>query len=494
MTRILRFLFLGLGGFIAVAVVNAIRGHGRDEDESETEPAGPEWDPGAPERQPLRPKVPRRFLTTLALVSVFFAGASFVAGAGDQTAKLIQSEEAEQAAAADPSASDPAVAEPSADTGAEAATAEAAPEAAPVTIPAGTEDVASSADDVASSADESAVDPATGSADADGASQTGMSEAGADHAVSAAAEAGAAAHAGGPMPSTKRPPTHAPAPVQAARRVRQKLTAPKPAPDPEARQPGVSATIWLNRALPDPTPPAKRLTDRFAARLVRSSKHAGADWALVLGVLRAEGATGSAPAGRATLARLSHRLVALESGGRNKWEAAAAFAGDTATADRAVALGHYYRAVGLWALVHGLEAAKKPLVKKVLTDPRVDVYAGGRTDLERGRVDVRVVAVIAYMAETFGQVTVSSLISGHRMYARPGFVSAHVYGHALDIAALGGQPILGHQDPGGVTEHAVRDLLLLPPELLPRQVISLLALGGPSLALADHYNHIHVGY
>jgi hypothetical protein len=25
-------------------------------------------------------------------------------------------------------------------------------------------------------------------------------------------------------------------------------------------------------------------------------------------------------------------------------------------------------------------------------------------------------------------------------------------------------------------------------------VISLLSLGGPSLALPDHYNHIHVGY
>jgi hypothetical protein len=29
---------------------------------------------------------------------------------------------------------------------------------------------------------------------------------------------------------------------------------------------------------------------------------------------------------------------------------------------------------------------------------------------------------------------------------------------------------------------------------MPRQVISLLGLGGPSFPLADHYNHIHVGY
>jgi hypothetical protein len=285
-----------------------------------------------------------------------------------------------------------------------------------------------------------------------------------------------------------------PAPRQAAQRVHVQLTAPKSPPDPEVHTPGVAATIWLNRVLPDPTPPAKRLTVRFAARLAAASRKTGADWALVLGVLRAEGATGSSPATPATLARLSRRLVALEAGGRDKWEAAAAFVGNSATADRAVALGHYYRAVGLWALVHGLEAAKKPMTKRILNDPRIVVYPGGREDLERGRVNVRVIAVIAYLGEEFGQVTVSCLVSGHRLYARPGVISAHVYGEAVDIAALGGESILGHQQPGSVTEKAVRDLLLLPSELLPKQIISLIGLGGPSFPLPDHYNHIHVGY
>jgi hypothetical protein len=40
----------------------------------------------------------------------------------------------------------------------------------------------------------------------------------------------------------------------------------------------------------------------------------------------------------------------------------------------------------------------------------------------------------------------------------------------------------------------VRSILLLPAELRPRQVISLLGMGGPSFAQADHYNHIHVGF
>jgi hypothetical protein len=59
---------------------------------------------------------------------------------------------------------------------------------------------------------------------------------------------------------------------------------------------------------------------------------------------------------------------------------------------------------------------------------------------------------------------------------------------------VGGISIYGHQEPGGITEHAVRSILLLPSELQPKQVISLLGLGGPSFPLANHYDHIHVGY
>ncbi|MBA2537776.1 MAG: hypothetical protein H0V20_10155, partial [Actinobacteria bacterium] len=73
-------------------------------------------------------------------------------------------------------------------------------------------------------------------------------------------------------------------------------------------------------------------------------------------------------------------------------------------------------------------------------------------------------------------------------------VSAHIFGLAVDIAALGGTPIMGNSAPGGITEKAVRDLMLLPAELRPQQVISLLGLGGPSFPLANHHDHIHVGF
>ncbi len=249
-----------------------------------------------------------------------------------------------------------------------------------------------------------------------------------------------------------------------------------------------AATVWLNRALPDPTPPSARLTRDFARSLALASKQQGADWASVLGILRAQGARGSEPAGSEALDRLAAGLHG------DSWRGALALSGRTAFADRTEALADLYRAEGLETLVTGLEAAKERLTQRLLADARVTIYGGGRADLEAGRIDVRIVVLLEYLAERHGSVTVSSLFSGHRQYARPGVVSAHVYGHAVDIAAVGGRSIAGNQAPGGLTEEAVRSILLLPAELQPQQVISLLGLGGPSFPLADHADHIHVGY
>jgi hypothetical protein len=168
--------------------------------------------------------------------------------------------------------------------------------------------------------------------------------------------------------------------------------------------------------------------------------------------------------------------------------------GRTGFADRAVALARYNRVVGLRALVNGLEAEKEAIAARLLADKRASIYYAGRQDIEAGKIDVRVVVLISFLAESYGEVTVSSLFSGHRKYARPGVVSAHIFGHAVDIATVGKTSIAGHQEPGSITEKAVRSILMLPVEVQPRQVISLLGLGGPSFPLANHHDHIHVGF
>jgi hypothetical protein len=262
---------------------------------------------------------------------------------------------------------------------------------------------------------------------------------------------------------------------------------------PELEGPWQYSTIWLHRALPDPTPAARRLAPAFAAQLRSAAARTGVSWDYLLAVLRARGATGRTPASAARIDALADRLAVLRRS-HDRWSAVYTLSGSRTVADRALALSQYNRAVGLQALVTGLEAAAIRLGRLILKDDRIDLYGAGRADIASGRVDVRILVLIRYLRVAFGDVTVSSLRTGHRFFARPGVPSAHVFGLAIDISALGGVSVQGNQHEGGLVDRAVNAILLLPAELQPQQVISLIGLGGSSFPAADHYDHIHVGY
>jgi hypothetical protein len=137
---------------------------------------------------------------------------------------------------------------------------------------------------------------------------------------------------------------------------------------------------------------------------------------------------------------------------------------------------------------------KSLLARRVLADSRIEIYPCGRTDIEMGRIDRRILALLAFLAESGMHPTVTSLQCGHGVYTASGNVSYHSMGSGVDIAAINGIPILGHQEPGGVTDRAVRAILSLQGTMVPDELISLLDLGGPSMAMGDHADHIHVGY
>ena len=103
-------------------------------------------------------------------------------------------------------------------------------------------------------------------------------------------------------------------------------------------------------------------------------------------------------------------------------------------------------------------------------------------------------ATLEYLAESGLRPTVTSLKCGHGFFTSSGNVSHHSSGNAVDIAKINGVPILGHQEPGGVTDTAVRSLMRLQGTLRPDQIISLLEIGGPTVAMGDHADHIHVGF
>jgi hypothetical protein len=137
---------------------------------------------------------------------------------------------------------------------------------------------------------------------------------------------------------------------------------------------------------------------------------------------------------------------------------------------------------------------KPQLEKRVLADERIEVYGCGRDDIRSGQIDRRILATLAYLAESGLRPTVTSLKCGHGYYTSSGNVSHHSSGNAVDIAKLNGIPILGHQEPGGITEQGVRRLMQLQGTMAPAQIISLFEIGGATLAMADHNDHIHVGF
>jgi hypothetical protein len=447
--------------------------YGRAWDEWDEQGDDDDVETSTPARESVKPRSGRRrIFATIIFSALFVAGAAFSATAGDQVRSSLEGSAVPGQASTDltttddtatpPASTDPA---PADDAGSDGGSL--APAGSPVD-PAPAETVAppAAAAPVSAPAASAAVQQAATRADS------------VARVASSSASAGAVSSSPG---------------ASVGQRVAPALTPATRAPAPELEG-AASSVVWLNRAMPDPTPPALRLSPRFAKHLktVARANHIG--WPLMLGVLRAEGHSGAAPADVGGLRAIAARLSQSGVKQATPWAQMLTFSADTSFADRAVALSHYYRAVGLRALVRGLDAEKSRLGKRILNDPRVSIYAAGRGDIESGRVNVRVLAAIEYLADSFGQVTVSCLISGHRLYARPGVVSAHIYGLAADISEVGGTPIYGHQQPGGITERAVRDVLLLPPELMPKQVISLLGLGGPSFPLANHYDHIHIGY
>jgi hypothetical protein len=491
--RVVLFVLIGW----AVALKRAVRREGAWDDWTDT---NREWKPAPllveddsdkqpPTRRPFRA---HKLATSMGLVVVFFAAASFTAAGGDMVAKAF--DPARCAALMQVTGEDDSVC-------ADMMNDEATPEAMPLPDPAAAAPEAAEPAQPAEQASELPAELAASEAGADlepaaAAGASLASEPASQSAASApsAPDASAAAPAAGPESYVLAPeqPDAAPAKSNTRHWVVKRAKESKLAAA-TVEDEGGAPTVWLNRALPDPTPPAKRLSPAFAKNLQRISGNNGVSWSLVLGVLRAEGARDRVPATVRELNALA-RGLSQRGAADSEWNAALSLSGRTGFADRAVALARYNRVVGLKALVNGLEAEKETLAERLLLDPRITMYGGGREDVKDGRIDVRVVILMSYLAESYGEVTVSSLFSGHRKYARPGVVSAHIYGQAVDIATVGKLSIVGHQQPGSVTEKAVRSILMLPVELQPRQVISLLGLGGPSFPMADHDDHIHVGF
>jgi membrane-bound lytic murein transglycosylase B len=141
--------------------------------------------------------------------------------------------------------------------------------------------------------------------------------------------------------------------------------------------------------------------------------------------------------------------------------------------------------------------SKEQLSQRVLADKRISIYECGRRDIEAGQIDRRILALLEVLATKGMTPNVTALKCGHGVMTASGNVSEHSYGTAVDIGSVYGTVISpSTQGPGSITDKAVREILKLQGNMKPHQIITLMKYEGEdnTLALADHYNHIHVGY
>jgi murein DD-endopeptidase MepM/ murein hydrolase activator NlpD len=160
-----------------------------------------------------------------------------------------------------------------------------------------------------------------------------------------------------------------------------------------------------------------------------------------------------------------------------------------------------YRAKGKNPLTAKLSGAgvlllpKTMLARRVLADKQIEVSDCDRVEIRAGQIDRRLLAALAYLSSQGFRLTITSLLCGrHGSITTSGNISNHSYGGAADIALINGVPVLGNQGPGSITESLLRTVLQLQGTLVPDELISLQELGGPSFAMGDHADHVHIGY
>jgi hypothetical protein len=155
--------------------------------------------------------------------------------------------------------------------------------------------------------------------------------------------------------------------------------------------------------------------------------------------------------------------------------------------------GHLF---GRDGMRRSLLMSRQALAAHVLDDPRVQIYDCGREDIRAGAIDRRVLATLEFLSSSGFSPTVTALKCGHSVMTTSGNVSEHSTGTAVDIAAINGIPIAGHQGAGSITETVVKRLLTLQGAMKPHQIITLMQFPGTdnTFAMADHADHIHIGW
>ena len=127
--------------------------------------------------------------------------------------------------------------------------------------------------------------------------------------------------------------------------------------------------------------------------------------------------------------------------------------------------------------------SKQQLEPQVLHRGGLRLGGCARQDVQEGRVDKRVLAMLEYLSVSGLRPTVSGLPCAPRT---PAAVAANAPASAsaisVDISAIDGVPVAGHQGPGSIADTTVRKLLMLQGLARPKRIVSLMSFPGAAAA------------
>lgn len=181
--------------------------------------------------------------------------------------------------------------------------------------------------------------------------------------------------------------------------------------------------------------------------------------------------------------------------------AAAKLAADGVVANPVAAIysynhAHWYVAtVVAWAVAYGWSPPGGVLPHAVRHHPNLALRPQAGADVEAGRVDARVLAVLLVLATHHQLGSIGPFVTGHGYFVsgtdRP---SNHVFGRAVDVFVVDGAAV----NPGNDAARSVaEEVLALPAGLRPTEVglpwVELEGLPG-AFADEDHQDHLHLGY
>jgi membrane-bound lytic murein transglycosylase B len=118
--------------------------------------------------------------------------------------------------------------------------------------------------------------------------------------------------------------------------------------------------------------------------------------------------------------------------------------------------------------------SKSQLELAVLSDPGIDLDGRARHEISTGAIDRRVLAVLAFLSRSGLKPAVQAVHRGPRLSTPAGHSPDAETGGAVDISAINGIPIAGHEGAGSITDGTIRTLLTLQGEFVPSQIVSLM--------------------